>query len=310
MLVSVCIPTFNQWVFFKRCIDSVVSQTFRDFEIIITDDSRTGIIKEFIDTYDFKSIPIVYLQNEIQLGAPANWNKAISLARGKYIKVLHHDDWFTYSNSLEVLVLLMENNPLAGLGFVATKNILLSSGEYVNTNKPTCQEIQKIEVLPISLLDGNKIGAPSATIFRRNDLNYIFFDEKLVWHVDSEAYINLLLKHKSSIAYDELDAISSGISDFQITRKCEFDVSINVFEFFYCLKKHNALGIKNKVVYYMLIHLLDRFNLDFMSEIKNYFPEGVTNKIRFILLIRRSLKLINSTLFLYNRMFIRIFTFF
>ena len=87
IIVSICIPAYKRADFLERCLDSILQQSFQQYEIVITDDSPTDELKSLSG----KDERIVYVKNEQPLGSPANWNKAISLARGKYIKIMHHD---------------------------------------------------------------------------------------------------------------------------------------------------------------------------------------------------------------------------
>ena len=64
---------------------------------------------------------VKYYKNPQCLGAAANWNAAISKARGEYIKIMHHDDWFTDENSLREFVNMLEEHPEACLGFSGSR---------------------------------------------------------------------------------------------------------------------------------------------------------------------------------------------
>lgn len=118
--ISVCIPTYMAPEFFKKVINSVVMQDYPNFEVIVTDDSPDGCIKDILSDL-VSPVPLVYRKNSKQLGTPANWNQAISMATGEYIKILHHDDWLLSSRSLSEFLNLMERYPQAGMGFSAAE---------------------------------------------------------------------------------------------------------------------------------------------------------------------------------------------
>ena len=193
--VSICIPTYNNLEAFKRCFRSILSQSYTDYEVVITDDSTNEDIRDFISKYSSKNIH--YYKNKKQLGSPENWNESIRKAKGNFIKILHHDDWFTYNGSLEVFVQLLEKNPESLLAFVGSKNIDLKSNRIINYNRPSEQKIEEIKSSPITLLNGNFIGAPSATIFR--NIDSATFDAKTIWYVDIDFYIQLLIKNSNLI---------------------------------------------------------------------------------------------------------------
>ncbi|AEA33978.1 glycosyltransferase family 2 protein [Hippea maritima] len=90
-LVSVVIPTFNRKKLLKEAIDSVMSQTFDDFEIVVSDDGSTDGTEEFISRM-FKE-EIIFIKG-VHKGLPHARNEAIKIAKGKYIAFLDDDDWW------------------------------------------------------------------------------------------------------------------------------------------------------------------------------------------------------------------------
>lgn len=92
-LISICVPAYKNVVYLERLLGSIQSQTFHDFEVVITDDSPDNAVSELIDRYK-AMLPIRYFRNDVALGSPANWNAAIGHAKGQWIKIMHDDDWF------------------------------------------------------------------------------------------------------------------------------------------------------------------------------------------------------------------------
>jgi len=86
--VSVIIPTFNRSKLVVNAIQSVLSQTYRDYEIIVVDDGSTDNTAEALAPY-MDRIQYVYQAN---LGASAAQNRGVQLARGKWISILASDD--------------------------------------------------------------------------------------------------------------------------------------------------------------------------------------------------------------------------
>lgn len=88
-LVSVIIPAFNAEKFIKDAIESVVSQTFQNFEILVIDDGSTDLTKEIVLSIEDSRIKYIYKNNG---GASSARNKGIENATGKYIAFLDYDD--------------------------------------------------------------------------------------------------------------------------------------------------------------------------------------------------------------------------
>jgi glycosyltransferase involved in cell wall biosynthesis len=111
-LVSICIPTYNRPEYLRRAVASCLAQTYRDFEIIITDNSTNDESSRLAATWTDPRIH--YYKNEGNLGATGSTERGMSLAKGKYIKVLMDDDLLK-PRCLELMVKGMEANPSAGV---------------------------------------------------------------------------------------------------------------------------------------------------------------------------------------------------
>lgn len=97
-LVSVIIPTYNRKHTLKRSIDSVLGQTYRNFEIILVDDCSTDGTMEYVEAEygAISDINIVYVRNDSNLGAAGSRNAGVSYANGEYIAFHDSDDeWFS-----------------------------------------------------------------------------------------------------------------------------------------------------------------------------------------------------------------------
>lgn len=230
--VSILIPSFNQPDLLDRTLNSVFTQSFDDYEVIVTDDSTDiNLIKQVVQKYKGK---LNYFHNEIPLGSPHNWNFAISKAKGEYVKFIHHDDYLTSDYSLERYVRLLDENPNADFGFSAT-DIRNNHQGFIRTNRPGSFEIELLKENPFLIFPENIIGAPSATIYRRKVDK--FFDVRLKWVVDIEFYLGIL-NENSNIAYtpEALVCTTSG-SPQQITSECKNNSEVEFFEWSYLYNK-------------------------------------------------------------------------
>lgn len=90
--ISVCIPVYNGEAYIGTAIDSILSQSFTNFEIVITDDQSKDRTREILLAYCAKDSRVKVFPNEENLGAVRNLNRALSLSKGKYIKPFASDD--------------------------------------------------------------------------------------------------------------------------------------------------------------------------------------------------------------------------
>jgi glycosyltransferase involved in cell wall biosynthesis len=101
--VSICIPTYNRKEYLKETIDSILAQTYKDFEIVIVDDGSTDGTEDMIKELDF---PVTYYWQQNRGDAAAR-NKLIELAKGKYISFIDSDD-LLIPNAIERMVRTIE----------------------------------------------------------------------------------------------------------------------------------------------------------------------------------------------------------
>ena len=90
--VSIGMPVYNGERFIRDAIDSILSQTFEDFELIISDNASTDRTEEICRESAAKDKRIQYYRNEKNLGAAKNYNRVFELSTGKYFKWAAHDD--------------------------------------------------------------------------------------------------------------------------------------------------------------------------------------------------------------------------
>ena len=114
-MVSVIVPNYNHAPFLKERIESILNQTYQDFELILLDDCSTDDSHVVFDGYRNhpKVTSVVY--NEKNSGSPfAQWQKGISIAKGDWIWIAESDD-VAESNFLEMLISNVDKYPSVGL---------------------------------------------------------------------------------------------------------------------------------------------------------------------------------------------------
>ncbi len=112
--VSVLMPAYNAEKYIGEAIESILNQTFKDFEFIIIDDCSTDNTWGIIQKYAEKDNRIVILRNEKNSKIPKTLNRGLSISRGKYIARVDADDW-SYPYRLDKQINFMESHPEVGV---------------------------------------------------------------------------------------------------------------------------------------------------------------------------------------------------
>jgi glycosyltransferase involved in cell wall biosynthesis len=286
--VSICIPTYKQTLHLKKALDSITIQNFQDFEIIISDDTQDDSIKNLLQSYKFNN-DIRYFHNTPALGSPENWNYAISKANGEYIKILHHDDYFTSSSSLRKFVALLDNNPNASFAFSGSEVEMLAHNKIIKSHCSK-QAQQLISKKPSELLITNHIGAPSSTIVRK--ANMIQFDKNMKWLVDVDWYIRLINNNPNIASTNEYlvcfllgaqgQVTQSVINDTATQIKEHVYLFIKIFETEFDYKKYNLFF---QILFSKYnIHNFEELNamIETPLSMKPFFESVFEKKDRFI----------------------------
>ena len=262
--VSICIPAYEQASLLQRTLDSVFEQTYSDFEVIVTDDSASPMVEALMTRW-ISDPRVRYVRNSKRVGSPENWNKAIGLAKGSLIKVLHHDDWFSGKDSLQEYVSLIDDEPKAMFAFSGAFNRDLD-GRLLSQHTPMEKQIAALRKDPRCLFIANFVGAPSATIFRRKE--GFRFDPELRWLVDVEAYIRIL-SDGGAFAYTPNPLVNTtALAPHQVTREAEANPALQFVENAYLYKAlafRRAERLGYLFVFVNLARGLDRKQLELVE---------------------------------------------
>ena len=233
--VAICIPTYNNLNSLKRLLESIRIQSYKDYCVVITDDSTDNEIQEFIE--DYKDVDILYYKNEKSLGSARNTNHSIAIAQQnnpEYIKIMYHDDYFSFFYSLERMVMLIEAHPETDIVFSGTYEV---GSDFKYSRSITKEQAEKLQKDYRHIFLGNCIGAPSATIVRNNN---IVLDENMIWEVDVEWYFRIL-KNNNLFIYTPEPLVSIGRGESQVTQTCLCNPRLMLEESYYFYSKHEEL---------------------------------------------------------------------
>ena len=115
---SVMICCYNSEKYLRETIDSVINQTYKNWEIVAINDGSTDKTEEILFEYKSKGVPITYFRQKNQ-GFAAARNKAMELSKGEWIAIIDHDD-VCLPKRLEIQVKQIRENPNAKLFFANT----------------------------------------------------------------------------------------------------------------------------------------------------------------------------------------------
>lgn len=126
-LISVLLCTYNDALYIHEAIESILNQSFKDFEFLIIDDGSTDQTAAIIQS--FSDERIVYLKNATNKGLEFSKNRGIEVAKGKYIAYMDGDDK-SKPNRLQKQFSLMEANPTIGICGTFIRQFGLETGIY------------------------------------------------------------------------------------------------------------------------------------------------------------------------------------
>lgn len=119
--ISIILPTYNGEKYIKWAIESVISQSFSDWELIVIDDGSNDNTESIVKEYAGKDQRVIYFKNEVNLEIQKSLNKGLKEAKGEYIARIDDDDEWIDKDKLKKQVEFLDNNPdyaLVGTGAV------------------------------------------------------------------------------------------------------------------------------------------------------------------------------------------------
>lgn len=186
-LVTVLMPVYNGAKFLREAIESILNQTFTNFELLIINDGSNDSSEEIILSYEDSRI--VYVKNEHNLKLIATLNKGLELAKGKYIARMDADDISVLSR-LEKQVRFLEGNPAIGLLGSAFEII----GKEIKNSYPVADDDIRLTMLFLNSF------LHSSVLFRRELCltNNLYFNKKYIHAEDYKLWTELMFKTKVS----------------------------------------------------------------------------------------------------------------
>ena len=203
--VSVIVPNYNHAAYLKQRIDSILNQSFQDFELILLDDCSTDESRAVLNSYAENPHVSHVVFNETNSGSPfAQWQKGISLAKGEWIWIAESDDW-AEEHFLETMLNEAKAYPTTGL--------LYAKAQYMFPNGETwCPQLSNQSLfhkgedfLKQRLLFANVIYNVSMTLFRKALVESIDFSKFNQMRLCGDWFFyTLLCEHTDVLEVDRL----------------------------------------------------------------------------------------------------------
>ena len=202
--ISICIPIYNGEKHLTICLESVINQTYDNFEVILVDDMSTDNSVEIAKKYALSDSRFKLEKNSKNLGLVGNWNRCIDLAKGNWIKFLFQDDYLeptcieefskipdnTYSLIACRRHIIFENvSKKTELSYKSfTKNLSLDAifkGKNNISKSAFCKAVYDYPGL-------NFIGEPTAVMFRKDIIaKHKSFNPELIQVCDLEFWTRI-----------------------------------------------------------------------------------------------------------------------
>jgi glycosyltransferase involved in cell wall biosynthesis len=234
--VSVIIPTYNRAEFLRNSVSSVLEQTFKDFELIISDDASSDKTKEYVE--GLSDPRVRYICNETNQGVAAARNNAFTISKGRYIAFLDDDDqWLP--GKLEKQLRIIEKSPGSVRGvYTGVFTIDLDSNKRTSVSVPKYRGNILNEILPENFLITSSILLDKVCIEKVG-----LFDTKFKSTSDFDMWLRIAEEFEFDYVPEPL--VRRFIHKIRIT--ANYEAVISGLELL--MSKHNKLFSTNKKAY-------------------------------------------------------------
>ncbi|MFH1846996.1 MAG: glycosyltransferase family A protein [Candidatus Omnitrophota bacterium] len=205
ILFSVIIPAYNREHFLKKAVDSVLTQTYGNFELIVIDDGSTDNTKSLLSSYSDNRIK--YIKNKTNSGVSKTRNKGLNIAKGNFIAFLDSDDWWK-TQKLEKTINYITKFP--DIPIFHSEEIWYRNGKLLNQKKKHKKPSEYVykEALPICCI------SISTAVIKKCVFDSIgTFDETFEACEDYDFWLRTTARYKVKLIPEALTLKDGGRSD-------------------------------------------------------------------------------------------------
>jgi glycosyltransferase involved in cell wall biosynthesis len=194
-LLSVCVPVYNGERYLEESLNSVLSQDFTGFELVLVDDCSTDESASIIAHCKDRRLRTYF--NEQRLGLVGNWNRCLELSRGRFVTLFHQDDVMQPYN-LKRKVELLEHYPKAGMAYSDVKIIgadgRVEMDHWFFSMEPNSDKIISGMDFFVKLISGSNLVCCPSVVVRKDCLTQLgTFDPRLPFTADWEMWLRIAL---------------------------------------------------------------------------------------------------------------------
>ena len=187
--ISALMPAYNAAKYIRATIDSLLAQTEQDFEVVVINDGSTDDTEAIVREYD--SPKIVYHTNPQNLGIAKTYNRAIQLARGKYLAIAESDD-ISHPQRFEVHARYLDEHPNIGAVSARTKTFKVTPPRMKTLSVKKIKAVKPPIYYYVRILKGPLIRHPVAML--RADVlrkNHIAYNENFFVACDVDLFLRM-----------------------------------------------------------------------------------------------------------------------
>lgn len=237
-VISVIMSNYNtSEKYLRESIESILNQSFTDFEFIIIDDCSTNNGKSILESFNDDRIKVIF--NEKNLGLAASLNKALQISKGEFVARMDSDD-ISLETRLEKQYKYLKSNPSVGL--------VASFAQKIGNDKGYIYSmVEEPDKMNVPMFFGNVICHPSV-MFRKEVItnNHLKYNEEFKTGQDYELWSRLLKTEKVAIIPEVL--LSYRIHNNQISNEKKMDQIQNTMKVYSYMLEGLGLEVNQEIL--------------------------------------------------------------
>ncbi|MBU3841903.1 MAG: glycosyltransferase [Candidatus Fusobacterium pullicola] len=275
--ISIIVPVYNVEKYLRKCVDSILNQTFKDFELILVDDGSIDTSGKICDEYNLKDnrIKVIHKENG---GLSSARNAGLDIAQGEYIGFVDSDDWIELDMYEELYKICKENDTdvgIVGINYGGASEKKKSKKIEIYSNKLILDDLVYNKGKEITWPAWNKLWLKKVIGESRFKEGRIYEDGLFLYSLSSK------IKKVAKIDYE---AYNYRMDNESITRskisKKQVDFLYNTLDIYKFLPSpyKEEMFIRDLIRYteYILLEMIKQKNInkDIIKEIKKFYNDN------------------------------------